>query len=1041
MAFDYHLDPSGVTLTPHEDTKGKIGKLLKLLSLGGQSEERDDQDLAFAFADVAAIAEELGEPWQPDSPVLHLSHRLCAALNTNTASALGLPALVDRTLKTDVEGTPGSSFFNLRCEWSHRGRTEAPERIGSILKTDDGDQRIPLWMMEALDVADQFRQGGEDNTHWEALARFRQALDPGVAVSADTRRARLSLSDFLEGLEVQLTDRISLNAAGTEDDPRIEVFPFAGKDLDPNALRDGNISERDSLLNPHELSGFNQRLTKRGALPAYKLSGNKYLVVDAGVQPILELVAEKQRASADEKREFLKNPRDEISRVVAENLEARGKLEEISDASAQETIDLVAEPLFIETREFSERVIGLARYEKPDLQLVEGSGTTWLPEMYSSAVKETIEKLSKPELDELQDRAAQALEQGEPTIQIGDETVPVTQTLVDTLEARKKGLESSEDTNREEAKETDVEVGDEALGGPIVLQTVDNFETLAWRPKHPRRAPSCDPSLPSTIKSTLRQHQLDSFQWQIDCWKAGLPGVLNADEQGLGKTLQTIAFIRWLKDQMAAGNAEKSGPVLVVAPTSLLENWENEVAIHVEDPGLGHLSRLYGTAISARKSPGARGKDIDAGNKTLDFSWLHEAVEEGRAHRYWLLTTYTTLRNYQHSLGSIPFSAIVFDEIQALKNPTSLQAVAARAMQADFRIGLTGTPIENSSIDLWAIMDQLCPDALGSLKEFRERYSSPTPENMDELHQRVFKPQNDLPAIALRRIKEEVAKDLPAKTRKLHPRLMPAIQAHEYEQARAKLASKSKGAALKVLHHIRTVSVHPDIEADVSHQEFIQASGRLQAAFSILSSIRDRGERALVFIEHIKMQHRFIALAKETFGLERVDLINGNTAIKDRQAIVDRFQRHLKTDGGFDLLVLAPKAAGTGLTLTAATHVIHLSRWWNPAVEEQCNDRIHRIGQIKPVTIHAPLAIHGAYQDQSFDCLLHNLMQRKRKLAASALWPMGDTDADIEGLQSMLEGGTEHASQDALGDAIKGMFDRSGEPVPPRNSDGSLTYP
>ena len=139
-------------------------------------------------------------------------------------------------------------------------------------------------------------------------------------------------------------------------------------------------------------------------------------------------------------------------------------------------------------------------------------------------------------------------------------------------------------------------------------------------------------------------------------------------------------------------------------------------------------------------------------------------------------------------------------------------------------------------------------------------------------------------------------------------------------------------------------------------------------------------------------------------------------------------------------MVLGPKAAGTRLTLTAATHVIHLSRWWNPAVEEQCNDRVHRIGQTKPVTVHVPMAIHPGYQHDSFDCLLHSLMARKRRLASSALWPMGDTGEDASQLQRMLsEGGSTHV-EDTVTAALAMMFERDGGLIGAAKEDGSFPY-
>ena len=187
------------------------------------------------------------------------------------------------------------------------------------------------------------------------------------------------------------------------------------------------------------------------------------------------------------------------------------------------------------------------------------------------------------------------------------------------------------------------------------------------------------------------------------------------------------------------------------------------------------------------------------------------------------------------------------------------------------------------------------------------------------------------------------------------------------------------------------------------------------------------------------MQYRFIELARAEFGLERIDLINGDTPIHKRQSIVNRFQQHGAAPG-FDLLVLGPKAAGTGLTLTAATHVIHLSRWWNPAVEEQCNDRVHRIGQTRAVHIHIPLAVHSGYREQTFDCLLQSLMQRKRRLAESALWPMGDTEADASDLQRMVADA--EASSSATGEpldvAMRAMFGRDGLTMPSWAVDRSL---
>jgi len=844
--------------------------------------------------------------------------------------------------------------------------------------------------------------------------------------------ARLGMTDFLSGLEVTLTDRFSISPRGEN---QFAIIPFLGEVVEA-AERDGEqISEAEAELQEGRLRAFQDKAIARGARPAYKLGAQSYLVVDPAAAPVLKVMTEMQRADPVTRAAFVRNPRQRITEAVTEHLRSKGKLEGLSPAQEQELIEQAAEPAFVETREYSERVIGLTVYEKPAFEIT-GSGTTWLPEAFTGAAAEKIAAMAPDQIEWLIQNLDAAIAARETSVNVEGAEIPATLTSRAALEQRLVAIRNLEEPEEKSVNkdETDPRVG------PIILDTANNIDELTWAAKISPRTRLAPDTIPELVKSAMKGHQTESFRWKLDAWSSGLPGVLNADEQGLGKTLQAIAFLAWMKENMVRSETGRSGPVLVVAPTSLLINWEEEVDKHLTAPGLGNVIRLYGSALGGKKRPGHQGVETESGNTLLDLSDLTEAITEGRGYRYWVLTTYTTLTNYQHSLAKIPFSTAVFDEIQNIKNPITLSAKAAMAVNADFRIGLTGTPIENSTVDLWAIMEQLTPGRLGSLKEFRDQFGEPREGNMRELYAQVFEPQDGLPPVALRRLKEDVAKDLPPKERRIHPRLMPASQASIYEEARGKLAAGTPGGALKMLHHLRSVSVHPNAESAAEDAAYVAMSARLQAVMDILRGVRDQGERALVFIEHVKMQHRFIELARREFGLERVDLINGSTPIPRRQEIVNRFQSHLQRDGGFDLLVLGPKAAGTGLTLTAATHVIHLSRWWNPAVEEQCNDRIHRIGQSKAVTVHVPMAIHPGYQHNSFDCLLHSLMTRKRRLASSALWPMGDTEDDASRLQKMLTNGDVLAGSDPVYAAISAMFDRDDNPIPELNFDGSMTY-
>ncbi|MCV2890669.1 DEAD/DEAH box helicase [Ruegeria aquimaris] len=991
----------------------------------------EDRDLLFAIGDLRA--------WEDSHPgevtvapdLLRISHDAAASLSAAAADALGLPRTVDLMLRTDVTGVLGRPDFKLHYEWFRQGQRETPKRTGAILRSSEGPRRIPLWMKRALDLADGFDATQPIEDHWRALAEFRRAIEPGSDIDsempANREMAGLSMTAFLRGLEVRIADRFSISpdkALG-----QFEVVPYSAERLESAGLTD-DISEENAELSGEALAVFQFGLHQHGAKPAYRLGNNAYLVIDKGAAPVLEEMVRIQKAPREERRAFIENPRAFITEAVNQHLARTGQLDGLDDAQQAEMVEAIAGPALIESREYSDRVTGVIVYKRTS-EMGEGSGTTWLPEAFAQHLVEAIQSMPEPELRALRDHMATVLESDTDTsAEIAGETIQITPARLAAIEG---------EIQRREAlvafREEDGEKPDEAEG-PIILETKENFDELTWEAKLSPRTPSIPIVLPETIRTPLREHQQVSFDWAMEAWKAGLPGILNADEQGLGKTLQTISFLVWLKEHMKQPTAANRGPILVVAPTSLLRNWEQEVGIHVEGRGFGSLIRLYGSSLGSQKRHDARGTETQSGLPQLDLDWLDEAFEEGRAHRYWLLTTYTTLANYQHSLGKIPFSAFVMDEIQNIKNRATLASKAVEAMNADFRIGLTGTPIENAAIDLWTIMDRIAPGCLGSGSEFKAQYATPDSKNMAELHARVFKPRGSVPPLGLRRLKDEVARDLPKKRRFLHPRLMPKVQADAYDLAQVKLANGGPGAALKMLHHIRSVSVHPGAAKAVPPEEFISQSARLDAVIDILHRIRDAGERVLVFIEHRDMQFRFAEIVRHLFGLEKIDVINGDTPIPRRQEIVNRFQRHLTADGGFDMLILGPKAAGTGLTLTAATHVIHLSRWWNPAVEEQCNDRVHRIGQARPVSVHIPMALHPELGAQSFDALLQSLMQRKRKLAEQALWPMGDSAADVSGLTAAVAS-PERGQHAVIADSMAEQFRRDGLPIPNPDAQGA----
>ena len=481
------------------------------------------------------------------------------------------------------------------------------------------------------------------------------------------------------------------------------------------------------------------------------------------------------------------------------------------------------------------------------------------------------------------------------------------------------------------------------------------------------------------MHTALKQHQIDGLRWLRDAWNAGRPGVLLADDMGLGKTLQALAFLALLREAMRARQIPQR-PILIVAPTGLLANWRREHDLHLSGEGLGRVVHAYGAGLAALRMPGTR---------TLN------RVELNRAE--WVLTTYETMRDNQIELGDIPFAAITFDEAQRIKTPSVRVTDAAKSMNADFVIAMTGTPVENRLADIWCIVDRVQPLFLGDLKTFSARYeAAPDEVTLRTLKAKLERKLGGAPGLMIRRLKREQLDGLPTKSENEVREPMPPIQAGVYGSALAAARSSSTpGARLQALQRLRLLSLHPDPAMEGADEAYIAASARLRACFSILDQVQRLGEKALVFCEFLDMQARMAGLVQRRFGLRHAPvLINGAVSGELRQRHVNEFQ---VSDAGFNVMILSPRAGGVGITVTAANHVVHLTRWWNPAVEDQCTDRVYRIGQVRPVTVHLPMAVlPGA---RTFDQTLHELLHRKRTLAQDLLAaPAGDDKADTEAL-------------------------------------------
>ena len=504
----------------------------------------------------------------------------------------------------------------------------------------------------------------------------------------------------------------------------------------------------------------------------------------------------------------------------------------------------------------------------------------------------------------------EAVDRGEPTVQVRiggkDIEIPANSDIIQALKRLRDPQRPAPDS-----QQTGGDQLDGSNGFDQVLLVIPNLETEGFpRRERKGRPPGISTAAPA-LRTNLLPHQQEGLAWLHSHWEAGNWGALLADDMGLGKTLEALAFLSCLVIHSEIERLPQL-PVLIVAPTGLLRNWKDEHDKHLSGAGLGRVVEAHGSALRhLRKGTVAgRGGELAGGQPLLDLQPLKIAD--------WVLTTYETLRDYQHSFGRVRWRAGVFDEAQKIKNPGARVTDAVLAMNIDFALLMTGTPVENRPADIWSMLDRAEPGMFGTLKEFSRRYEAKSPDGdtaLAGLHGSLTQQAGETaPALMLRRLKEDHVPELPEK--KLHRREveMPPLQAKAYGEI---VRHGGGGNMLQTLHQLRSISLHPAAPGELDIEDYIQGSARLSETFRILDEIAGLGQKALLFVEAREMQSFLVGALRRRFSLpEDVLVINGAVAGETRKARVDTFQER----AGFDVMILSPRAGGVGLTLTAANH-------------------------------------------------------------------------------------------------------------------------
>ncbi|MCH8568375.1 MAG: restriction endonuclease [Balneolales bacterium] len=622
---------------------------------------------------------------------------------------------------------------------------------------------------------------------------------------------------------------------------------------------------------------------------------------------------------------------------------------------------------------YSDRVIEIGVFKPKYYPFVSAYKSEWIPGIIreKNGVKTKVEIKNKNTLAEFKAVINEAEKENKQTVNFkGIE--------IDLQDAKRYFDFAERQLSQKDKRQKTVENRE---SGERVLVIMENAEENIFRPDGAQLIETGNFSFESVegLKQglELKDYQVEGVTWLQTLHRNDRNGGLLADDMGLGKTLQVLYFIEWL-----VRSKKLTKPILIIAPVALLENWEEE----------------YNKFFPERTYPVEHLHNAGWLSK-VPTAEVMDRLEKAAV----FLANYETYRNYQLTLGAVDYAAVILDEAQRIKTPGTIITNAVKAIKSDFHIALTGTPVENSLVDLWCIVDYVAPGLLGSAKEFAKKYDRPLSKPETDIQALTDELRSRIGTFLCRRLKKDVLKHLPHKEEYYddYRVTMPDIQMHRYklelELAKGETpitsGEQTKQHILKTIRNLKYISEHPYlVEYDVlkfETDELIKTSAKLIATIDICDKIKSNGEKVIVFSDSKPVQAMLRKVFRDRYLLN-CSIINGDTpaaSVDKKNGRLSRQQtiRKFSESTGFNIIIMSPLAAGVGLNVTSANHVIHYSRHWNPAKEQQATDRAYRIGQEKNVHVYYPFAVADGFQ--TFDETLHGLLSRKKNLAEGALFP------------------------------------------------------
>ena len=963
--FNWHETPTGIQLTVPSDDLSLIEYANNLPPDAYQAQAQ------------WLLLKELLDNGQAESLYLgvHIPFEVLCCLGSVEQELLGLPELYP----FDVEISSNDALHQPEFRYNYQflkpdGKLLHPTRIGCVLRlTEQWAYLLTHEQFSLLKELDAFNARDTGNKSFETnLIEF--AKIKGLAKETGS-----TLDHYLNQEEVVAPKTVRLRLRESVDS--VEIIP--------------DVADVDSEKFEEVFDKFpNPQITYNLPQP------------DGGRTRVL--FQEKQRRTLQTLKHHRRVSREQLAEI-AEQPQAYFDPEVVELDPTDETLS------------FSERVREIGIYKPKIYPFVSPYKSQWIPGILVEDESGTQTKLqikTEEEFTDLKRIIHKAKRTGQRRVKWKGQEFPVPD-VEKHLPFIEKQLKHRKKPSRPqgEKSETTVLIIEENIEDPDFVAPSGSSATEPFR--HLLESPT---NLKQEFK--LLPHQEEGLAWAQQLWENNYLGGLLADDMGLGKTLQVLCFLEWHHAKFRLPESQEK-PYLIVAPIALLENWAAEYPKFFDKGSLDFIT-LYGKALQDFKcdpsdADNLQIPDIEGVERLRELRKRRGALDVKRLRNAdVVLTTYETVRDFQLDLGLIPWATVVIDEAQRIKTPGTLVTNALKALKADFRLAMTGTPVENSLMDLWCITDFVAPGYLDSAKNFNSEFCRPltNPEtNIRELGDRI---RERIGVHLKRRLKTDILSDLPQKHIHVEncQQEMPPTQAERYQAAlqstqdSGSAGPQQRNQVLQVLHQLRDISDHPLLtDSQWEHlpiAELIEQSAKLTVTVQLLEKIRAANQKVILFAERRKTQHLLAHVIREHFGLKGVRIVNGDTpgstqranSMKmSRQQSVDRFQ----STSGFNVIIMSPLAAGVGLNITEANHVIHYSRWWNPAKEDQASDRVYRIGQKRPVHIYLPMATHPQFQ--TFDIILHELLERKRRLSQGTLFPTEQAEVTpkeiLEKLQPM----------------------------------------